>query len=650
LVLRPTQGAQVAHHDEAIETKEESRDSRTLLFADRLSGSTSHAYIPRIFEILHAERVEPDLQISHRMGQLLSINVGLPRDVAWRGQKVHTAIWKQPVQGRIAVRRLNVEGDGQGDLAGHGGENRAVMVYQMDAYHYWEAQLGRKDFSFGQFGENFTVDGLPDDEVCIGDRYRIGSALFEVTQPRVTCYRVGIRMAEPAMPALLVSHHRPGFYFRVLEEGEVGAGDEITKMADGPEHITVADIDALLYLPNPSREQLERSLRVPALSQGWKTSLKAIAEQKTSKGGNPGLKASSGPPPAWPGFRSLPVARVDREAADVVSLSIEQADGAPLPAALPGQFLVLRLHTTPNGPMLLRNYSMSGMPGAGTYRVSVKRETNGVVSSYLFDHAHAGDILQVSAPRGGFILRSGDAPVVLLSAGIGATPVLAMLHSLASAASLREVWWIYGARNRAEHPFARESRGLLQTLVNSRSHIVYSKPDSEDKFGVDYDSVGHVDTPLLDRIGVARDADFYLCGPPAFLRDLTAGLKTWGADSTRIHTEVFGPEEPITPGIARSPHPPVHLPAGKPGTGPQISFTRSGLTVSWDSLFSSLLELAEACDVPAQWSCRTGVCHTCECALIGGTVHYQPDPLELPAAGNVLICCSTPSGDVEIDL
>jgi ferredoxin-NADP reductase/MOSC domain-containing protein YiiM len=554
------------------------------------------------------------------------------------------------VQGRIAARRLNLEGDGQGDLAGHGGENRAVMVYQMDAYHYWETHFGRSDFSFGQFGENFTVAGLPDDEVCIGDRYRIGSALFEVSQPRVTCYRLGIRMEEPAMAALLVSHHRPGFYFRVLEEGEVGAGDEITKVADGPERITVAGIDALLYLPNPSRELLERSLRVPALSQGWKTSFKALLEQNSSESGNPGLKASTGPPPAWPGFRTMRVARLEREAASVVSLYLEQPEGASLPPALPGQFLVLRLRKTPGGPLLLRNYSMSGMPCARSYRVSVKREMHGAVSSYLNDHVQAGDTLEVSAPRGGFTLGSGDAPVVLISAGIGATPVLAMLYSLSSTASRREIWWIYGARNRAEHPFAKESRGLLQTLVNSRSHIVYSKPNSEDKPGVDYDSVGHVDTPLLDRLGVTREADFYLCGPPSFLRDLTAGLKTWGADSTRIHQEVFGSEAPITPGIARSSHPPVHAPAGKPGACPQISFTRSGLTVSWDSRFSSLLELAEACDVPAQWSCRTGVCHTCECALIGGTVNYEPDPLEPPATGNVLICCSRPSGDVEVDL
>ena len=141
---------------------------------------------------------------------------------------------------------------------------------------------------------------------------------------------------------------------------------------------------------------------------------------------------------------------------------------------------------------------MSGVPGATNYRVSVKREMNGAVSSYLHDHVQAGDVLEVSAPRGGFTLGSGDAPVVFLSAGIGATPVLAMLHSLSSAASRREVWWIYGARNRAEHPFAKESRGLLQTLVNSRSHIVYSKPDSEDQPGVDYDSVGHVDATLLE--------------------------------------------------------------------------------------------------------------------------------------------------------
>jgi MOSC domain-containing protein YiiM len=199
------------------------------------------------------------------MPRLLSLNVGLPRDVTWNGKTVRTAIWKTPVVGRQMVRKLDVVGDAQADLAGHGGEQRAVFVYQMDAYQFWERFLGRKDFIFGQFGENFTVQGLSDSEVCIGDRFRIGDAIFEVTQPRVTCYRVGIRLNEPRMPALLVAQHRPGFYFRVLQEGEVGAGDEIVKITDGPGRLCVAEVDALLYLPGHSSEQLKRVLQIPAL-------------------------------------------------------------------------------------------------------------------------------------------------------------------------------------------------------------------------------------------------------------------------------------------------------------------------------------------------------------------------------------------------
>src|SRR6516164_5780009 len=196
--------------------------------------------------------------MDRRAGSLLSVNVGLPQDVPWRGRTVHTAVWKRPVAGPRMVRRLNIDGDGQGDLAGHGGEHRAVFVYQIDSYRYWQAQLGRDDFTYGQFGENFTVEGLADDQVCIGDRYRIGEALFEVTQPRVTCYRVGLRLREPRMAALLVSQRRPGFYCRVLEEGLVGAGDEIVQVATGPEAMTVAEVDALLYLPGHPRQQVAR--------------------------------------------------------------------------------------------------------------------------------------------------------------------------------------------------------------------------------------------------------------------------------------------------------------------------------------------------------------------------------------------------------
>ncbi len=188
------------------------------------------------------------------MATLLSVNVGMPKDVRWDGKTVHTGIWKHPVTGPRRARRLNIDGDGQGDLAGHGGEQRALLAYQIESYRHWQEFLERDDLRHGAFGENLTVDGLADDEVCIGDRYRIGEAELEVTQPRVTCFRVGMRLEEPRLPALLVAHRRPGFYLRVITEGRLSAGDEIVRTRRGPHALTVAETDALLYLPGHDRE------------------------------------------------------------------------------------------------------------------------------------------------------------------------------------------------------------------------------------------------------------------------------------------------------------------------------------------------------------------------------------------------------------
>jgi ferredoxin-NADP reductase len=459
-------------------------------------------------------------------------------------------------------------------------------------------------------------------------------------------------MEEPEMAAFLVSHHRPGFYMRVLEEGEVGPGDDIVKVADGPEHVTVAKIDALLYLPGHSRELLTRSLRIPALSLGWKISLQALLDQEGNEAsrGNAGLTGAASPPPAWPGFRPLRVVRVERESASVISLSFEGIDGNPLPAGLPGQFLVLKFIPTPDTPSVLRTYSMSGAPGAGRYRVSMKQEVYGLGSTFLCNRVKVGDVLEISAPRGTFTLWRGEQPVVLLGAGIGATPLLAMLLELASTASHREVWWMYGTRNRNEHPFAEESRALLKGLRHGRGYVCYSRANPGDRLGQDYDAAGRLGLPVLNQLGAPPDADFYLCGPPAFLTDLVSALKNWGVSPGRVFTELFGPGETVRPGISGDPLRPPHQPEGAAGPGPRVSFTRSGLTAAWCPDFQSLLELAEACDVPVKWSCRTGVCHSCECALIGGAVDYRPMPLDPPADGNVLICCSRPRSDIELDL
>jgi ferredoxin-NADP reductase/MOSC domain-containing protein YiiM/ferredoxin len=591
--------------------------------------------------------------MSAGVGRLASVNVGMPREVGWQGRTVFTGIWKESVQGPRLVRRLNIDGDGQGDRAGHGGEQRAVYVYQLDSYRYWREQLHRDDFVFGQFGENFTVDGLGDDEVCIGDWYRIGSALFEVTQPRVTCYRVGIRMNEPRMAALLTGHGRPGFYFRVLEEGAVQPGDDVVKVATGVGRMSVASINALLYLDRrPDPQLLQRALRIPALSPGWQVSFRALLEQQRDDapgGGNAGLVAL-GPPPAWPGFRPMRVVAKRSETATVLSVELEVDDGATLPHALPGQFVTLKLEPGDGAPPLVRSYSLSGAPDRPRYRIAVKVEPHGVAGGYLRAAVEVGDRIKVAAPRGQFTLDRSAHPVVLVSAGVGVTPVLAMLYALHDSQSTRDIWWLYGTRNGAEHAFAQETRSLLAALPNAHSRVWYSRPNPEDHIGIDYDELGHITPERIAATGTPIDGEFYLCGPTSFMAAITAGLETLGVPTAHVHTEAFGAQDPVTPGVITGAARPPHPPEGTPGTGRLVSFVRTGLNVRWDKRYASILELAEACDVPVRWSCRTGVCHTCETALLEGTVGYAPEPLEPPAAGNLLVCCSQPASDLAVDL
>jgi ferredoxin-NADP reductase len=365
-------------------------------------------------------------------------------------------------------------------------------------------------------------------------------------------------MDDPRIPALLVSHRRPGFYFRVLEEGEVQAGDEIRKVASGPEQMTVADVDALLYLPGHTRGRLVRALRIPALSPGWQASFRALLDGEAGSG-NAGLTVAS-PPPAWQGFRTLTVAEIDRESDSVVSVRLEDPDGVPLPSARPGQYLTVRLQPDGRNGTVLRNYSLSGPLDAGYYRIGVKREPNGAASGYLHTRLRVGDRLEIAAPRGTFILDRGAAPVLLISAGIGATPVLAMLHALAEEHSEREIWWLHGTRSGRDHAFAAEARALLAALPNARTHVWYSRPAATDREGRDFDRAGRLSPALLAELDPPHDAEAYLCGPAPFMDEISAALAAIGLDAARIHTEPFGAAPGITPGIAATSAVAPHVP------------------------------------------------------------------------------------------
>jgi len=394
-------------------------------------------------------------------------------------------------------------------------------------------------------------------------------------------------------------------------------------------------------------------LRIEALSPGWRASFEALLQSPTTTvgSGNAGLAPAAAAHPAAPGFRPLAVKAIDQESSDVLSLTMQSPDGQPLLAPLPGQYVVVRLHLTGGGPALFRSYSLSGPLSTERYRISVKVEPNGAAGTYLQEHIRVGDALDVSSPRGSFILQSGERPVVLLSAGIGATPVLAMLYALAAAHSTRQVLWLHSARDRQHHPFATEVRRLLLALPHARAYVCYSRPGTRDKLGEDFDATGHLSRSVFEEVSIPREADVYLCGPTRFMADMKEALATLGVAPERIHVEIFNGSESMTPGVLGDATRTPHVPKDDANTGPVVSFARSGIAAHWNpSAYQSILELAEACDVPVRWSCRTGVCHSCESGLVSGAVAYGPEPLEKPADGNLLVCCSQPVGDVVIDL
>jgi ferredoxin-NADP reductase len=297
----------------------------------------------------------------------------------------------------------------------------------------------------------------------------------------------------------------------------------------------------------------------------------------------------------------------------------------------------------------VRSYSLSSVPAAGAYRISVKHEPHGAVSSYLNQRVQPGATLEVAAPRGDFILDASTGPVLLISAGIGVTPTLAMLHQLAAAGSTRDIWWLHGARGRREHAFAAEAHALLASLPHVHEHVFYSAATPAELRRA-HATEGRLTKDALAALSIPASASAYICGPASFMADMRDALAALGTDPARIHTELFGARPTINPGLTGQPRRDPHQPPGPRATGPLVTFARSGIATAFAADRGSVLDLADACDVPTRWSCRTGVCHTCVTLLLSGDISYDPDPLEPPPSGEVLICCARPATDIVLDM
>ena len=579
--------------------------------------------------------------------KLLSVNVSLPKEITFKGKTVRTGIFKEPVEGRVGVKTLNLEGDGQADLLGHGGPFRAVYVYSFDNYAYWEGELGRSDFTFGQFGENLTVEGMLDQDVHVGDIFRIGTVLVQVTQPRVPCYKLAIKMGVEGFYQQLLDSGRLGFYFRVLEEGEVGAGDVIERTRVDPIGMPITEVNKLMYFDRDNLEGAKKSLRVEALSPGWRTTFEGrLAKAELSTGIQEKL-------------RTFIVDRKVAESETISSFYLLPQDGKPLAPFLPGQFLPLKLDIAGQYKPVLRTYSLSDSPDRDYYRLTIKREPAppdrpdlypGVSSTYFHDEVEPGSKLSAKSPRGKFFLDAqAETPVVLLSAGVGLTPLISMLNAIVEAGSNRPVWFIHGSRNGSEHVMGAHVRQVAAENSNVRVHIRYSRPSSEDTVGGDYDETGYVDIDLVKRLVSSQDVDFYLCGPTPFMKSLFEGLLDWKVSESRIHYEFFGPASALK---ERAKVAPAKRAAQVAECCEEIevAFSKSSIMANWNPSFESILDLAEANGLSPDYSCRSGICHTCICELEEGEVEYVLEPLEPPDEGSVLICCSKPKTNVVVGI
>ncbi|MGI9385225.1 MAG: MOSC domain-containing protein [Methyloligellaceae bacterium] len=580
--------------------------------------------------------------------KLKSVNVSMPKDIVHNGKAVTTGIFKEPVEGRVMLRRLNLDGDGQADLWGHGGAFRAVYAYSFENYAYWAHELGRDDFTVGQFGENFTVEGMLEDDIRVGDVFRVGSALVEVSQPRVPCYKLAIKMGKEGFQNQFLASGRMGFYFHVLEEGEVGAGDTIQLVKRDPRAMTVHEVNDLLYFDKENLTGTAKALDIPALSHGWKGSF----EERLAK--------SAAPAETRERYRYFVVDRKELESETITSFYLVPEDDAALPRFLPGQFLTFELSIPGQPKPVLRTYSLSDSPNSDHYRVSIKRESApadrpdlmpGLSSNYFHDQVGIGTRIRVGAPRGKFHLdQDSERAVVLLSGGVGLTPMIGMMNAIVRSGARRPVWFIHGARNGREHAMGTHVRQMVADNENLHAHIRYSQPEADDIEGRDFDSRGRVDIALLKQVLPFDDYEFYLCGPTPFMRSMYCGLLSLDVSEKRIHYEFFGPgsilkedTKPIAP--AKVPTAETEL-AG----GIQVTFARSGVTTGWDPACESILDLAERHGLNPDYSCRSGICQTCMCALVEGEVEYLEDPLDEPDPGCVLICCSRPKTNLVIEV
>ncbi|PZG03042.1 MOSC and FAD-binding oxidoreductase domain-containing protein [Nonomuraea aridisoli] len=577
-------------------------------------------------------------------GAVLSVNAGEAKPMTVQGETITTGFDKRPIDGAVQVEASGLVTDDHVDDADD--LDRALLFYQRSYYDSWNNELGR-ELPHGTFGENLTIEGPEDDKVMLGDELCIGEVRLRVTQPRIPCRKMAVRLGHEGFPSRYLRSRRVGFFCSVMEPGLVRSGDKIELVHRVEDGISMADLARVLHLEPPNVESLNRVLACFALPPALRTKAEKL------------LRRAQGDDGAWSGDRALLVTARRREAVEVVSLDLADPEGTRLPDFEAGQFLTLSLDVPGADKPLVRTYTLVGRSEDGHgYRIAVKREPApadspdvpaGIASGHLHAAVGVGSQLLARAPRGRFAVKPGHRPVVLISAGIGITPMLAMLEHLAAQKrkSGRPVHFVHGARSSHELAFGAHVRRLVASSELLHSHLLFSRPAPEDVLGRHFDEAGRVTPAVLERILPSLEADYYVCGPAEFMADIVTGLIHRGVPLNQVHYEFFGAARSLL-GEEKTEDGPVAT--GADGRPIVVTFARSGIAVPWRKNTFSLLALAEQAGLRPEASCRTGLCGACVSRIDDGEVEYAIDPMYGVQPGQVTVCCARPSTSVMIDL
>jgi len=584
------------------------------------------------------------------MSQLMAAFSGKAKTFYEGNQSFITAIQKQPVTGPLVITKHGLKGN---EVANH---KNALYAVNVDSYFHWQSELKLTiHWPLGHLGENLVFTGLNDEALNVGDKLILdeGEVVLEVSGCRTPCRNLLWHLGMPPefIPRFQSSGHT-GFYLEVLKPGVVALDCCVTLVKTEKNSISVAALARFFMLPKPSTAELKRLLSVEGLGLQMQSMLTAMLNRQHSNE----LVVKG----RWLDWLDVKIHKVVNESKHVKSFYLKPKDpNKKLAGYLAGQFLSVRLkRERPTGEKLTtltRCWSLSDYDETlNQYRISIKREPNGRASNWMFDQIKVGDRLQIRTPAGQFVLdRSHLAkPVVLISAGIGITPMMAMLKSHAARfdIDLPTLLFIHSTTDKDSHVFHQEVEDVIKQHDMFQSFYFYTRAEPRDKLEKNI-TRGRLNQDLLAKMmsglgcwfaGKWVDINpdeclYYVCGPEFFIKDINQMLLNLQVLQSSIFFESFGPSSLI---------------ANRPDLpDAQVHFVKSDKTAAWSASVSpSLLELAEEQGLNPAFSCRSGQCGLCKCPIKNGHVSYKTQPAFAHKSSEVLLCCAMPNGDLELDI